>query len=186
MYRCIYIYTCTYIYTCIYIYIYMCIHIHRYTYVYTYTYTCTYTYIYIYIHIYRYIYTIPNHGPAGCAERLNPPHPLRMHGVFLNGIRAPHLLRSWGGLPSLTPPPGSAYSAVPALRPQTVTPRAQTAVRRSLQRPTPKGQRPLTPFGLLAKTKISPEGLSLSGVNAKEDLSRTPQGCTGPPQRGSR
>ena len=49
--------------------------------------------------------------------------------------------------------------------------------------PPPKGQRPLTPFGLLLDPKISAEVLPLSDIDAKEDLSRTPQGCPGPPRQ---
>ena len=52
--------------------------------------------------------------------------------------------------------------------------------------PPLKGQQALTLFGLLQKPKVYAEVLPLSDVNAKERLSRTPKGCLGPPQRGSR
>ena len=48
--------------------------------------------------------------------------------------------------------------------------------------PPPKGQRPLTLIGILKTPNISAEVLPLSDVNAKEDLSRTPKGCLGPPR----
>ena len=46
----------------------------------------------------------------------------------------------------------------------------------------PKGQRPLTLFGLLQKPKISAEVVPLSEVEDDEDLSRTPRGGLGPPR----
>ena len=49
--------------------------------------------------------------------------------------------------------------------------------------PPLKGQQALTLFSLLQKPNVSLEVLPLSDVNAKEDLSRTPQGCPGPPRQ---
>ena len=48
--------------------------------------------------------------------------------------------------------------------------------------PPPKGQRPLTLCVFLQTPKICTEDFPLSDVNAKEDLSRTPKGCLGPPR----
>ena len=99
--------------------------------------------------------------------------------AFLNSELSPaisfHLLR--GGEPLPFPLSAGPFSSV-GIAP-TCSQRGSTAA----DPPPLKGQQALTLFGLLQTQNISPEVLALNDVNANKDLSRTPQGCPGPPRQ---
>ena len=52
--------------------------------------------------------------------------------------------------------------------------------------PPLKGHQMWTLCSLLQEPKITTKALPLSDFNTNKDLSRTPQGCLAPPQRGCR
>ena len=92
--------------------------------------------------------------PGGMSERLNPPHPLRMHCVF-KWHASSSLAKFLGSLPPLAPPPGSAYSGVPAQRAHSSA--TFTAGNTLLPpAPRPEGSTAVDPFRSFAKNENIP------------------------------